>query len=178
MPKSKSQMPLLDLFVFLLVRDGVNTRYRLLREGSISLGAAAPALRRLEAKNYVVRQAGKKGKPVVGNRGSQPLQLGFLSIDFPYSDWLATCEQDLPSDIESVARLVAIAEAENKIDLVIDLLDHAIGQRRSRARRSKPMTSPSLIATRSQSILLAAEAARLKAEADVLEKVRATFQRP
>jgi hypothetical protein len=92
------------------------------------------------------------------------------------SEWNTQFEQNLPSDIESVARLVAIAEAENRIDIAMKTLDHAIAQRRKRSHQALPVSERSKIAAKSRSILQACESARMKAEAAVLEKVRSTLK--
>jgi hypothetical protein len=85
-------------------------------------------------------------------------------------------EERSPTDIDSVARLVAIAQAENKVDIAIKALDHAIAYRRKRADQALPLTEQSKIAAESRSILQACEVARMKAETGVLEKVRSALK--
>jgi hypothetical protein len=176
MAKNNPPMPLLDVFVLFLVREGINTLYRLKHDAGISIGAAAPSLRRLE-KQYIARRTkGPKGKELLGTRGQRNYQLNLFAGKFFESDWLATFETKLPTDTESIARLVALAEAGSRPDVATAALSHAIKERRKRAGRPAPIAGRSSLATRYRIILQACEAARLKAEATVLKKILAGLQ--
>jgi hypothetical protein len=177
MPKTKLQMPVLDTFVLFLIRDGVNTLYRLLREGGVSVGAASPAVQRLLKAGLIdYSRDDVKGKPLVGPRGKLQMKLASFARPFLKAGWLLHFEERLPTDIDSVARLVAIAQAENKVDIAIKALDHAIAYRIKRADQTLPLSEQSKIAAHARSILQACEAARMKAEVAVLEKVRSALK--
>lgn len=171
MAKNKRPMPLLDVFILFLVRDGINTLYRLKQEAGISIGAAAPSIRRLEKQFIARRTKGPKGKEIFGDRGQRNYQLNLFAPQFFESEWLAPFEIDLPSGTESVARLVALAEAKCRPDLAKAILKYAIEERTRRARRAAPVAGRSKIATRYRSILQVCESARMKAEAAALKKI-------
>lgn len=176
MAKSKPPMSLLDIFVLYLVRDGLKTLYQLKAEAGISIGAASPSLRRLEEQYRVYctsTTTGKRGRKVVNPRGKLEYRPHIMSSLFFQSYSLAPFEADLPTDTESVARLVALSEAQEKPDVGRKALENAISERGRRARRAAPVAGRSRIATRYREIVQACETARLKAEAAALKKILA-----
>ncbi|MFY9645054.1 MAG: hypothetical protein WAK29_07735 [Terriglobales bacterium] len=171
MAKSKPTISLLDIFILFLVRDGIGTLYRLKHEAGISIGAASPSLHRLEKKFITRYGTGSKAKDTVGVRGKRQYMLSLFAYEVFKSDWLRVLEENLPTDTESVARLVAIAESENRSEVAKKALTNAIGTRRKRARLAVTVAGRSKIATRYRSILQACETARFKAEAATLGKI-------
>ncbi len=177
MAKKKPETSLLDIFILLLVRSGIKTLYRLKQEAGVSIGAASPSLRRLEKRTFIyLPRKGHRGKEIVGKRGQREYQVNLFGQDFLQSDWLAPFEASLPTDTESVARLVAIAEAKHRPDVAMKTLRNAIGVRRKRARRMASLAGASSIAARYRAILQACDTARLKAEAAALKKVLANLK--
>jgi hypothetical protein len=173
MAKSKPPMPLLDVFILSLLEGGIDTLYRLKHEAGISIGAASPALRRLEKLMISRRRKNPHGKDIIGPRGKHEYVPGLFSHQFFGSNWLEPFENSLPTDTESVARLIALAESANRADLVKRALSAAIKQRRARARRATPAAGKSTIANRYRTILHVCETARLRAEAAALKKILA-----
>jgi hypothetical protein len=179
MAKSKPSMSLLDIFILYLVRDGLKTLYQLKAEAGISIGAASPSLHRLEDQyTYIYRSTttGRRGKKVVDPRGKIEYEPHIMSALFFQSDSLAPFEADLPTDTESVARLVVLAEAKEKSGLAKKTLKNAIGERQKRVRGAVPVAGRSKIATRYRSIVQACETARLKAEGAALKKILARIK--
>jgi len=176
MAKNKSARPLLDVFILFLLRDGITTLYRLKQEAGISIGAASPSLRRLDQEYMFKPRTRVRGKEIVGVRGKREYKLGLMGQHFFKSDCLAPFEASLPTDTESVARLVAIAEAEGKPDVAITTLKNAISKRRKRPGQPSSVPGTSSIAKRYRSILQACDTARLKAEAVALKKILASLE--
>jgi hypothetical protein len=172
---AKNKHSLLDIFILYLVRDGLTSLYQLKREAGISIGAASPSLRRLE-KKWITPITDRRRKPLVSVRGKREYQQDLFAYDFVNSDWLASFEAKLPIDIESVARLVALAEAKSRPDVARMALNNAIGERIKRARVASPETGRSSIASRYREIIHLCETARLKAEAATLKKVLARLK--
>jgi hypothetical protein len=176
MAKAKPVMAMLDIFTLQLIRDGISTLYELKKEAGISIGAASPSLRRLQEKGMIARRTNGRRKVLVGARGKLQYRIGIFAYPFLESDWIAGFERDLPTDTESVCRLVALAELVNRRDVAKKALAHAITDRRKRARKHVPPVGRSAIAARYRSIAMACEAARLKAEATILKKILAGLQ--
>jgi hypothetical protein len=176
MAKVKPAMAMLDVFVLFLMRDGVRTLYALKKEAGISIGAASPSLRRLNENDMIAPRTNPRRKAVVGKRGKREYEIGLFAQKFLEPDWIAEWELDLPFDTESVARLVAMAEASNRRDVAKKALAHAITDRRRRAQRPVPPGGRSAIAARYRNIVKACETARLKAEAAALKKILAGLQ--
>jgi hypothetical protein len=102
--------------------------------------------------------------------------VGILAHPFLASDWLVSLKKSSPTDVESVARIVALAEAEHRPEIAKAILSAAITERRKRARQSFPVVKASARAARYRSIVQACESARMKAEAVALAKIRADLK--
>jgi len=94
-------LSVLELFVLAMLRQGLTTPYRLMVDGSVSLGASRPVLRRLE-------QAGLVRKGSRGGRRKQEFNLtatGRAALSRGLRNLPASA---MPADAESVLRLVAL----------------------------------------------------------------------
>jgi hypothetical protein len=167
--------PLLDVFILSLVKQEVNTLYLLKREAGVSIGAASPALRRME-KNFLVilRQPevvkGRGRKVQSRNRSKREYDVVPVSNSAPIV-WLDRLREEMPTDTESVARIVALADAYQRMNVAQKALKKAIAERRKRTVQAPISTGRSTVAARYRSIVQACESAKAKAEAAALNKI-------
>src|SRR6476660_433208 len=95
----------LDLLVLAAIEEGINTVYRLREHAGLSPGTTSPTISRL-AKEGMIR----KGR--TGKRRKSELVLtaaGRAALNSQLDSVLVSALQDLPTDIESVLRLAALA---------------------------------------------------------------------
>jgi len=176
---SLRDLPLLDLFVLLLVQKGLNTLYRLKRCAGISIGAASPSLLRLKEEKHIYLRATEKTrkKDSSPERAQRPYGVGTAAaFCLNFEDWLTPRQEKVPRDVESLARLVALAAEKDRPDLAANLLRKAIAQRAKRGQHIDARIERPRVAARYVSIVTACESARAKAEAGVLKKILKTVK--
>ena len=164
---------LLDVFILSLVKQEVNTLYRLKRDAGISIGAARPALNRMQEKFLIETKPQSSSKKKLASSGPERARKKQEFSIIPVSShapvqWLENIGNNTPTDTESVARIVALAEANGMTDIGREALKNAIADRRKRATQKPRSSSKSTIATRYRSIMQACESARARAEASAL----------
>jgi DNA-binding PadR family transcriptional regulator len=92
----------LELFVLALLKEGVNTPYRLQSEASISPGATLPVLTRLQQAGYV-----RRGKS--GPRRRAEYEVTAAGRSFLKNQWQPLFEGPVPSEIEAIFRIATLA---------------------------------------------------------------------
>lgn len=161
---------LLDRYVLSLLDRGVDTPYALQRDGGLSLGASTPALRRL-AEARVVKRTEERGAT---NRPRHIYTLTASGRELARNGWREYFHAGrFPSDLDSILRLsdmaahCGVSAAE-----VARFLKTASERTATVARRVAAVPEPGdglmYLSMRSR-----CEAARLKAESDVLGQMAA-----
>lgn len=160
----------LDLFLLALLDSGINTVYQLLAKANISPGASNPSLKRLESRSLVIRGAS------TGSRSRQEFRLtaaGRKQLKSGLRAALAKAETDPPADLESVARLVALAVANRWRSSAATILRAAMKERAVRIEHSRLIPypeQPALLATY-HSVLAQCTSASLDAEFNALAQI-------
>ena len=161
---------LLNVYVLSLLDRGIGTPYALQRQGGLSLGASTPSLRRLTEAGLIKR----KEEQGMTNRPRHVYTLTPSGRGLARSGWRAYFESGrLPPDLDSVLRLCDIASHYGATHAdVARFLKNASQRRATLARRSVPMPDEDCdvmyLPMRAR-----CDAARLKAEADVLGEMAA-----
>jgi DNA-binding PadR family transcriptional regulator len=132
-------MRTLDLFILMLVRDGLSSPYLWQARAGVSLGASLPAVRRLLDGGLVSEAEGE-------HRGRRE-----FTITRPGLGELKNINQHLENnldrpkaDLETVLRLVCIAITENKPELAGKLLLQAAEKHAKRFRLARKLASAPL----------------------------------
>lgn len=140
----------LDLYILSLLDRGFRSPYDLLSMGGLSLGSAVPALRRLQASGLVRRKASVSSS-------KRPLHLFQLSASgkkLARQGWIPLMENQPPSDLEAVLRLVDVAQHNRaKPAQIAAFLESAAASRSvsrasSTSQSEKAQGSLGLVATR------------------------------
>ena len=168
MPKKPPKLSLLDKFVLLLIRDGIDTLYLLKKEAGLSIGATSPSLNRLEELGLVFADK-------AGERGRRKFHVSNMGHGVFHGDWLSSLEL-AANDIESIARLVAMAKTQNNVSFAKRVLGSAVTDRLKRSAKTVPEGSRSDVAATYRSLLRICEIARLKAESSALAKIKASLR--
>ena len=161
---------LLNIYVLSLLDRGIDTPYAMQRQGGLSLGASTPSLRRLTEARLVKRKA----EVGMTNRPRHVYTLTASGRELARNGWREYFQSGrLPSDLDSLLRLSDIAAHYGARPAeVARLLGTASGRRATLARRAA--AAPEEGNGRMYlSIRARCEAARLKAEAEVLRQVAA-----
>ncbi len=122
----------LDLFVLMLIRDGVSTPYDMQVRANISTGATLPSIRRL-LSNGLIKEAKK------GPRGRREFSLT-PSGRREVQSVARSLDTEAPGDLESVLRLACMAVVDGKPASARELLLQAAAQYAQRSRRAKKST--------------------------------------
>lgn len=128
----------LDLFLLMLLRDGVNTPYTWSSRAGISLGASLPAVRRLIGRG-LIREIAK------GPRGRREFALTRLGEN-ELKNVRAHLEDALrepPRDVESILRLGCCALASGRRQIGIELLRNSSTELEKRSPSPYTLKRPS-----------------------------------
>jgi DNA-binding PadR family transcriptional regulator len=150
-----------------LVDQGWKTPYRLKEAAGISVGAALPALNRLQSQGLLKRAevaARKKQEFDVTSAGKKAVSNEMKRL-------LKDCRETPPNDAESALRLAALAFFSKRRGIAVSLLKSTGEVRRRQARlRSEQATNvvATDLATLYRRMGEACEAARSEAEAEAM----------
>jgi len=117
-------LKILDLFLLALIAEKIDTPYRWQRQAAVSTGASLPSIRRLASLGLV-----REAEP--GPRGRRRFNLtraGRIELNKIAEYVEAALQKDL-LDMESLLRLVSMAHANGRHDLVTALLKKAASYR-------------------------------------------------
>ncbi len=159
-----SELSVFDAFLFALLEQGFTTPYALKRAVNLSVGATVPALRRLEGKALVERGH-------VGTRRKQEFHLtqsGKRALEKGIGPLFQT---PLPRDLESIARLLALALHYREGKAARTVLSLAIEDRRRRVGSKTPQRRPTGLVNVYAWVLSSCDSARAKADVAALRKL-------
>lgn len=125
---------ILDLFILVLVRDGLRTPYAWQARAGVSLGASLPAVGRLLSGGFLSEaEQGPRGRRefTLTHSGRSELRRVALYIERTLDE-----EDD---DLETVLRLSSIAISDGRPELVRKLLLQAAEQHARRSRRARKL---------------------------------------
>jgi DNA-binding PadR family transcriptional regulator len=164
---AKASLTSLELLLLALVEQGCNTPYRLKEDAGISVGAALPALKRLESRRLVERAEQSA-------RNKQEFELtsfGKKAMASETKRLLAELRAGQSNEAESVLRLAALALSNKQGSVAVSLLKNA-GLARRQLTKLKSEERGAIDTTDLASIYRtmteACASARSKAEADAL----------
>lgn len=100
-----TELSVLEMYILSCLDQGMQTKYDLLRNASLSLGASTPALKRL-AKAGMVSRKNKKGVTARPRYEYTPTDVGNAALRSGISSLLTTAGDQ---DIDSVLRIVHVA---------------------------------------------------------------------
>ncbi len=159
----------LELFTLAMVGRGLVNPYELHERAGLSVGAVIPALKRLEAGQYVRRSAG-------GARRRQEFALTAKG-QRAASEWRQLLEAPAPGDLDSVLRVACLALLASDRKTAIRFLRQA-AERKQHAARGSELKSRELEKPAERDSLgfyawarAKGEEARAKAEASVLLEI-------
>lgn len=161
---------LLDIYVLFLLDRGIDTPYAMQRQGGLSLGASTPSLRRLtEAR--LVKRTEENGRT---NRPRHVYTLTTAGRELAGKGWREHFQPGrLPSDLDSVLRLAEIASHYGASPKeVAGFLKVTSGRRAGLARRAAAVVEEET-EFRYMPMRSRCEAARLQAEANILDQLAA-----
>jgi DNA-binding PadR family transcriptional regulator len=164
------RLPVLDLYVLSLLDHGLETAYSFQREVGLSLGASTPSLRRLMEARLVKR----KEEEGTTNRPRHVYTLTLSGRERARNGWREYLHAGrLPSDLDSILRLSDMAAHYGASAAeVARFLKTASERTATISRRVAAVPEPGnglmYLSMRSR-----CEAARLKAESDVLGQMAA-----
>jgi DNA-binding PadR family transcriptional regulator len=122
----------LDLFILMLVRDGLHTPYAWQARASVSLGASLPAVERLLSGDFVSEaKRGARGRREFTLTHSGRNELKKLDL------YLERALDEEDDDLETVLRLVCMAISEGKLASARKLSLQAADQHARRSRRAR-----------------------------------------
>jgi DNA-binding PadR family transcriptional regulator len=101
LPDKRAKLDL-ELFVLALLRQGINTPYRLQAEAGLSPGATLPVLTRLQQGGHV-----RRGRS--GPRGRAEYEITAAGRSFLKNNWRSLMEGPASSEVETIFRVVALA---------------------------------------------------------------------
>jgi DNA-binding PadR family transcriptional regulator len=166
----------LELFLLALVDGGWNTPYKLKADAGISVGAALPALKRLQERRLVQRAESAA-------RNKQEFEVtaaGKKALTTETKRLLREYQKTPPNDIESVLRMVVLAFAGKRRGIAVSVLKSTGESKRRvakfRAEEASQVTSTDLAALYRR-MVQACEAARAGAEAEVMVSLAGQFKR-
>jgi hypothetical protein len=166
-PMVDTPLTTLELFLLNLVDQGLNTPYQLKTSAGLSVGAALPALNRLNGRKLLQRAA-------TAARNKQQFEvtpLGKTIMTSQTKRVLGEAKTAPLTDTESALRLAALAFFSKKRSIAVSLLTKLGQSRRKQAtRRAKdgPEFSTPDLPGLYRSLRDACEAARSDAEGEVL----------
>jgi DNA-binding PadR family transcriptional regulator len=164
---SETTLTTLEVLLLALVDQGWKTPYRLKEAAGISVGAALPALNRLQSQGLLKRAevaARKKQEFDVTSAGKKAVSNEMKRL-------LKDCRETPPNDAESALRLAALAFFSKRRGIAVSLLKSTGEVRRRQARlRSEQATNvvATDLATLYRRMGEACEAARSEAEAEAM----------
>jgi DNA-binding PadR family transcriptional regulator len=173
---SEVTLTTLELLLLSLVDRGWKTLYRLKDAAGISVGAALPALNRLQDRGLLKRAE-------VAARNKQEFDVtsaGMKAMTREMKRLLQECRETSPNDVESVLRLAALAFFSKRRGTAVSLLNNA-GEARRRLAKLRSEEIGNVVAT-DLAILYrrmgeACEAARSEAEAEAMITLAAQLKR-
>jgi DNA-binding PadR family transcriptional regulator len=173
---SEVTLTTLELLLLSLVDRGWKTLYRLKDAAGISVGAALPALNRLQDRGLLKRAE-------VAARNKQEFDVtsaGMKAMTREMKRLLQECRETPPNDVESVLRLAALAFFSKRRGTAVSLLNNA-GEARRRLAKLRSEEIGNVVAT-DLAILYrrmgeACEAARSEAEAEAMITLAAQLKR-
>lgn len=164
---SEATLTTLEILLLALVDQGWKTPFRLKEAAGISVGAALPALKRLQGRGLLKRAE-------VAARNKQEYELTAVGKKAMTSElkWLLKEYREAPhNDAESALRLATLAFFSKRRGIAASLLKDA-GEVRRRLARLKAEEAGKVLATDLptlyRSMVEACEAARSQAEAEAL----------
>ena len=129
----RQRMPtILDIFLLMLIRDGVSIPYDWQTRARISTGASLPAIRRLLLRGFVEeaeKSPRRRREFTITAAGRRELQ----GVD----RYLEIGLDETIGDLESVLRLVCMAIVQGKREIARKLLVQAAEEHSKRSRRAK-----------------------------------------
>jgi len=158
----------LDHFILSLFDRGFETAYDLQSDAGVSLGSSVPALKRLEAAALVKRrvQVGSSKRP------RHQFELTATGRKLARGGWLSLLKDPPPSDLDSILRLVDVAQHyKAKVDDVAAFLDAASSERRASTRSVRTGFREARVPLGIMATRAAWSASRLQAEAKFLERL-------
>lgn len=127
---AKSALTSLELLLLALVEQGCNTPYRLKQDAGISIGAALPALNRLNSRGLLERAA----QAARNKQEFEITALGKKAIVRETKHLLGELRTAQSNDTESALRLAALALLKKQVRLASSLLKNMGLARREMTR--------------------------------------------
>ncbi len=164
--REQARLSNLELFTLVLVGRGLVNPYELHQRAGLSVGAVIPALKRLEAGQYLRRSA-------AGARRRQEFALTAKG-QRALSEWRQLLEAPVPGDLDGILRVACLALLGSDRRAAAGFLRQA-AERKQHAARGSELQGRELQKTAERGPLefyawmrAAGEEARAKAEASVL----------